>query len=393
MQPIQPREGGYRERPGIVGTVLAILNNTGPGGRVAHPIMAAQAAVKIGHKQDSEHRRHDRVWFDAPPLQYYRGILSLKTSKTTKDRVQDCETYNGPPMVDISWTKSRTRAFWYLPKGDKQRTPAASEGGQKEPVILYFHGGAGVTFSAGDMFMGITLASNLAKTSEIPVFSVDYNLAPYAPFPIPLLQALGGYLYLTEKLGYRPDQIIVGGDSFGAHLALSLERFLRLEGARIRGDSESQGAYMAGLLLLSPWLTTVNGEYQSRPNHLKYDIMTMAYGDWGLRSMQIGPGFEERCNLSLVDPWLSPVNKSPEEFEQLPPMYVSNGELECLVDEGRDFVQRAKKAGATITYVVAPLQPHDFFTLPTALPHSRKIYRGFRDWAKKQLASKPYSVL
>lgn len=351
MQPIQPREGGLRERPGVVSTMLAVLNNTGPGGRVAHPIMAAKAASKIGHKQDSKHYRHDRVWFDPPPLEYFRGILTLKTRE--RQRVEDCETYNGPAMVDISWSKHRTRAFWFMPKGVTQPPPAESKGGQDGPVILYFHGGAAVTFSAGDMFMGITLAANLARTSGIPVFSVDYNLAPFAPYPIPIVEALGGYLHLTEKLGFRPEQIIVGGDSFGAHLTLSLERYLRLEGPKIKGDLEKQGPNMAGMLLLSPWLSAINAHYMSRPNNLKYDIITMDYGDWGVREMQVGPEYEKRCSLSLVDPWISPSNKDIEEMKELPPMFVANGQIEVLVDEGKEFVEKAKKAKADVTYMQA----------------------------------------
>ena len=354
MQPIQPREGGLRERPGALGTLLAILNNTGPGGRVAHPLLAVEAARKIGHKQGGKRLRNDRVWFDAPPLAYYRGLLSLRTPKGSplEQRVEGCPTYNGPAMVDVAWAKNRTRAFWFMPHGETQHPPAEVKGGQKEPVILYFHGGAAVTFSAGDMFMGATLAANLAKTSQLAVFSVDYNLAPYAPFPVPIVQALGGYLYLTEKLGYRPDQIIIGGDSFGAHLTLGLERFLRLEGPAIGGDVEKQGPVVAGLLLLSPWLAVNNGYYKSRPDNLAYDIVTVGFSDWGLKSMQIGPDFVKRCNLSLEDPWLSPVNKEISEYSDMPPMFVVNGQLEVLVDEGREFAEKARKAGADVTHVI-----------------------------------------
>lgn len=394
MQPIQPRENGWREKPGVIGTTLALLNELGPGGRVAHPIMAAEAASKKGHKQDAKHARHDRVWFDPPPLDYYRGILTLKTgdSDTTVERVQDCDTYNGPAMVDMKWAKVRTRAFWFMPGGMKQQPPSKSKGGQKEPVTLYFHGGAGVTFSAADIFMGITLAANLAKSSKMPVFSVDYYLAPFAPYPVPIIQALGAYIHLTEDLGYRPDQIFVGGDSFGAHLALSLERFLRLEVPKIKGDVESQSSNMAGLLLFSPWMTAVNAHYMSRPDNLKYDIITLSFGDWGLDAMKVGPHYEKRCSLSLVDPWLSPVNKKLDEIKEMPPMFVSNGKLETLHDEGVEFVAKAREAGADVTHLVVPLQVHDFFTLPTALPDSNKVYRQFGDWARKRLASTAYRL-
>lgn len=196
--------------------------------------------------------------------------------------------------------------------------------------------------------------SNSAKTSGLNVFSVDYNLAPYAPFPIPLVQALGGWLYLTNELGYRPEQIFIGGDSFGSHLTLQLERYLRSEVATIGTTSLKPGQPVcAGLILLSPWLTTVNEPFESRPNNLAHDIITMDYGDWGVREMQVGPAHKDRCSLDLLDPWLSPVYKPLEEFAQLPPMFVANGGVEVLVDEGKEWVRKARQAKRDVVHVTA----------------------------------------
>lgn len=139
FQPIAARENGLRERTGVLGALLASLNMSGPGSRVAHPILAAKAASKVAHKQDSRHRRNDRVWFNAPSMPYYRGIISLKPSgKAPGPQVQDCTTYNGPAMVDVSWAKSRTRGLWFLPNASKQHPPSRTPGGQNEPVVLYF---------------------------------------------------------------------------------------------------------------------------------------------------------------------------------------------------------------------------------------------------------------
>lgn len=202
------------------------------------------------------------------------------------------------------------------------------------------------------------------------VFSVDYNLAPYAPFPIPLMQALGAWLYLINEIGYRPDQIFIGGDSFGAHLTLQLERFLRLEVPHIRDgvpgvDLEKQQTakgqpVCAGLLLLSPWLSTLNEPFESRPNFLKHDIITLTYGDWGVKEMLIGPDHADRCTLDLLDPWLSPIYKPLEEIAQLPPMFVANGGVEVLLDEGKEFVRKAREAKAEVSYVIA-VRAHDPF--------------------------------
>jgi len=64
---------------------------------------------------------------------------------------------------------------------------------------------------------------------------------PRNPFPAALLDCLAGYLYLLE-LGFKPENIIVGGDSAGANLALALAHLLPTVGLAVPGQ----------LLLLSP---------------------------------------------------------------------------------------------------------------------------------------------
>lgn len=45
-------------------------------------------------------------------------------------------------------------------------------------------------------------------------------------FPAPLLDALAGYIYLTQTLGFSADSITLIGESAGAHLCLILSRHL-----------------------------------------------------------------------------------------------------------------------------------------------------------------------
>lgn len=168
MQPIQPRENGWRESSSFIGTLLAISNMSGPGGKVIHPRKMIHAAEK-----DTDSGRLDRVWIRPPPLNAFRGLLTIRTSERGQ-KVENGETYRGPALVDPGMAKLRTKCYWFMhrdqlsppgPGGQGSSAPTADR-----PVILYFHGGAGVTFSAGDLFMGETLAANLAKTSGIDVF-------------------------------------------------------------------------------------------------------------------------------------------------------------------------------------------------------------------------------
>lgn len=166
VQPVQPREHGWRESSTIIGTMLGLLNLSGPGGRVVHPEMALRAA------EHAAGQRADRVWIPPPPLDAFRGLLTIRTGKAGEGTAHG-PTYNGPPLVDPGFAKVRTRCFWFMHK-DGVSPPTPSQKGKTRtsdrPVFLYFHGGASVTFSAGDLFMGETLAKNLAHTTGIDVF-------------------------------------------------------------------------------------------------------------------------------------------------------------------------------------------------------------------------------
>ena len=102
--------------------------------------------------------------------------------------------------------------------------------------------------------MGQTLCRTLSSRLKLDIFSVDYNLAPYAPFPVPIVQALAGYMYLINKYGYRPSQIFVGGDSFGAWITMQLEQYLRCDGKHLTNILDGKANTVSGvpgLLLLS----------------------------------------------------------------------------------------------------------------------------------------------
>jgi acetyl esterase/lipase len=57
-------------------------------------------------------------------------------------------------------------------------------------------------------------------------FSSSFPFEPTNPFPAALLDALAGYRYLTQTIGFSPNNIVVSGDSAGGHLALSLVAYL-----------------------------------------------------------------------------------------------------------------------------------------------------------------------
>ena len=65
-------------------------------------------------------------------------------------------------------------------------------------------------------------------------------------FPLQILEALSAYHHLVHTLNIPPRQILLIGDSAGAHLALALLRCL------LQGDVNAMPS-PGGIILLSPW--------------------------------------------------------------------------------------------------------------------------------------------
>lgn len=166
---------------------------------------------------------------------------------------------------------------------------------------------------------------------------MDYLLAPEAKFPGSIVQALAGWFYLTRHLGYKPSQIIVGGDSYGGEVTLSLTRYLLTDFPTYEGyDLESTAAARDGekpgaLLLLSPYCDARSGADNVPPcyarNHKK-DIIALPYGEWGHAARGLFSGRESKTlthALKKEDPWFTFPSLPKEEIRRYPPMFIANG--------------------------------------------------------------------
>ena len=85
-------------------------------------------------------------------------------------------------------------------------------------TLVFLHGGG---FTTGSCRTHRELAAYLCLAAHWPVLLVDYRLAPEDPFPAGLNDAVCVYRGLLAQ-GFLPEHIIIGGDSAGGELALSL---------------------------------------------------------------------------------------------------------------------------------------------------------------------------
>jgi acetyl esterase/lipase len=148
-------------------------------------------------------------------------------------------------VVDGEWVLPSNSSHWLK----KQRK-----------VILYLHGGC---YILGSPQVYRNLTSLLGKTNECPVFALNYRLAPEHPFPAGLHDAFAAYLWLINPTHpmflnrghhdpYKPEEIIISGDSAGGGLSMALLNYLNMY--LKREDGSLLVPLPLGAVLLSPWV-------------------------------------------------------------------------------------------------------------------------------------------
>lgn len=131
--------------------------------------------------------------------------------------------------------------------------------GSGNRTVLQLHGGVYIgPLHNGYRNQGVRQAvlSNARDT-----YMVNYRLAPRHTYPAALDDAMTAYRFMLKK-GYKPENIIVFGDSAGGNLALALS-------AKLKEEKLPQPAL---LILDSPW-TTLETESPSRKESVKRDLV------------------------------------------------------------------------------------------------------------------------
>jgi monoterpene epsilon-lactone hydrolase len=85
---------------------------------------------------------------------------------------------------------------------------------------IYFLHGSGYAMCSPRTHRRLT--AWLSKLTGLPVFCVDYRLAPQHPFPTAADDTHTGWDWLTGTCGLTPEHLVVAGDSAGGHLAVDL---------------------------------------------------------------------------------------------------------------------------------------------------------------------------
>jgi epsilon-lactone hydrolase len=205
--------------------------------------------------------------------------------------------------------------------GEWQIVPGASE----DRVILYFHGGG---FIFGSAYIERPLTVALGKAAEMKVLSINYRLAPEDPFPAALDDCTKAYQWLL-RMGIKPSNIVIAGDSAGGNLTLATILNLRDKGVPLP----------RGGVCFSPG-TNVGGTDLSKG---QTDPMLGDMGIFWWRAAYVGIESPEEIRNPLVSPLLA-------DLGGLPPLLLQATPPELLFDNAKQFVEKVKTAGGDATF-------------------------------------------
>ena len=219
------------------------------------------------------------------------------------------------------------------------------------PVLVYFHMGG---FVIGDLETCHVLCSTFAARAGCLVLSVDYRLAPEDKFPAQNEDALAAFRWAREnarQLGGNPSVVAVGGDSAGGGLAAMIAQELRRTGEK--PPSLQLLIYPAvDWASDAPSMTAFGNAYP-----LTSEIMNYFRGHY-LNS-------EEEAR----DPRVSPARA--DDLSGLPPALIYTAGHDPLVDQGRDYAEALKVAGAQVLYRCYDHLTHAFTAMSGTIPAAK----------------------
>lgn len=302
----------------------------------------------------------------SPQTRLLRFALRAVVKRTLEKRYATQGAYIAAMRATFERGESRSRAV-----APDTRIVAIEEGdvrgewvmrrdvGYGKRALLYVHGGGFVAMSAAGYR---PIASALARRLGVPVFSVDYRLAPEHPFPAALDDTIAAYLALRARI--PAEGIVIAGDSAGGNLALATVLALR--------ERLGIPRPVAGIVAISPWTDLLATGASISVNARSDDTLP-----------RVAPHLDHARAYApqarFREPLISPLYGS---YRDGPPMLVFASRTETLLDDARALVARVRSQGGIATLVTEDGLPHAWPIYPF-LPEAKATYRTIADFAKR----------
>ena len=221
-------------------------------------------------------------------------------------------------------------------------------GVENDRVILYFHGGGYVMGSAR---AHRAIVAKFVKGSGINALTFDYRLAPEHPFPAALNDSVKIYSWLLSRK-ISPRNIVFVGDSAGGGLCL----------ATLLSVRDRNMPLPAAAAALSPW-TDLNctGISYNRKDPLAPEGSWQVFGKYYA-------GDNDR-SLPLISPLYG-------DLKGLPPLFISVGENEKMLDDSTRFAEKARNSGVEVALHVGEGMVHCYPALSPLFPEAKHAMKN-----------------
>ncbi len=223
-------------------------------------------------------------------------------------------------------------------------------------TLLYFHGGG---YVIGSPVSHKGMVSEIAKAMQATAFSMDYRMAPEAPFPAAVEDGFACYQALLEQ-GVAPEAIIISGDSAGGGLTLATALKIREAGLPMP----------AALAPISPWVNLANDGPTYKVKAGTDPMITQDNIDQMAATYLNG--------TDAANPFASPLGA---DLAGLPPMLIQVGSEEVLLSDSTMLAARAGAAKVPVTLEVWPDMVHVFHFFYPMLTDARSAISRMGVWA------------
>ena len=201
-------------------------------------------------------------------------------------------------------------------------------------IILYLHGGGFLRFKN---FFHEYYLRDLCNRLKIPLLGIDYASAPEHPYPEGLNDCFQMYMWILDhcekELGFKPEKIILAGDSSGGNFVLALT-FLILsineyEDKKIRVPDFLLPLYPCCHTGIKNMTLTLATSFED----LMLDIKALHYINRAYRGYYPND----------LDPFINPLEISDNILKKMPPTRFMTATYDPLRDDTIRLIRRISK--------------------------------------------------
>jgi acetyl esterase len=288
-----------------------------------------------------------------PPV---RMEVPYEPHRRTVDAIAIKATIGGPAMAETTdrWIAARGRRILcrlYRPRVDATL-----------PVMVHFHGGGWLQSSIDTHDR---LAREYGAAGDVAVVSVDYALSPEAKFPQALEECAAVVRHLAEhgsEWNVDGSRILLGGDSVGGNLALTVALLLR----------DTNGPPIKGILGIYP----VCDSRLDTPSYQSFGA-----GGFGLTLEQMKFVWDHYVphEIDRLHPLAAPLRA---DLRGLPPVFLVLPEMDVLRSEGDALAVKLAAAGVPVQTEVIEGMVHGFLRACGTVQKARDTLELIGGWLR-----------